>query len=74
MRIAESLAKNAREKKMAKDKSVIIANERYIDLVKILAQPKFRALYVAVARDRLSHDLLEELAALAPRRRPCSHP
>ncbi|GLB38009.1 putative protein with domain of unknown function (DUF2828) [Lyophyllum shimeji] len=69
-RIAESLAKDARNKEEAKEKRALKGKERYDNLVAKLARPRFRALYIAVARlfsDRLAQDLriLDELDTLS---------
>ncbi|KAF8058605.1 hypothetical protein FPV67DRAFT_1565466 [Lyophyllum atratum] len=70
-RIAGSLAKDAENKEAAKEKRMLTGKQRYDNLVGKLAQPRFRALYIAVARlfaDRLAKDLrtLDELDALSP--------
>ncbi|KAF5374611.1 hypothetical protein D9615_008956 [Tricholomella constricta] len=69
--IAASLAKDAESQEVARKTRAVVGAQRYDNLVKKLAQPKFRALYIAVARlfsDRLAKDLriLDELDALSP--------
>ncbi|KAG6915849.1 hypothetical protein DXG01_009608 [Tephrocybe rancida] len=70
-RQAKSLADDAKNKKAAREKRAILADERHAILVEKLAMPNFRALYIAVARlfaERLAMDLrvLSEIEALSP--------
>ncbi|KAG6844940.1 hypothetical protein H0H87_002273 [Tephrocybe sp. NHM501043] len=69
--IAKSLAKDAENHKAATKKRILVAAERHANLVKKLSIPKFRALYIAVARlfsARLTSDLhlLDQLDSLGP--------
>ncbi|KAG5653115.1 hypothetical protein H0H81_002182 [Sphagnurus paluster] len=68
-RVAASLAKDAENKQAAAERRHRIAAERYENLTQKLSQPKFRALYIAIARlfaDRLAQDirLADEIKAL----------
>ncbi|RDB20784.1 hypothetical protein Hypma_012210 [Hypsizygus marmoreus] len=70
-RVQVSLRKAAEEQAAAKEKRIAVGAQRYENLVAKLAQPKYRALYIAVARlfsEALVRDLhiLDELDALDP--------
>ncbi|KAG5642519.1 hypothetical protein DXG03_002620 [Asterophora parasitica] len=59
-RVAASLANNAKHKEVAREKRVRVAGDLHAKLVTKLAEPKFRALYIAIARlfsARLAEDL-----------------